>query len=133
MSDNTIHDNTIDFDAILAKREEEVGSRDKFPFVFGGKTWWVVDPTLADDDWRDELQELGLDEDGDEDIDPVEIAEHYLGADQWEQFVAAGGRSAYVLQALKIHVERQTDTDAEGRPTQRSRSSRAIRRRSKRR
>lgn len=139
MTDNMIPDNAIDFDAILAKREEEVGSRDQFPMVFAGQVWLVMDPTLADDDWRDELHDLGVEEDenGDliesDDVDLVLMAEHYLGAEQWEKFVAAGGQSAYVLQALKIHVGRQSDRDGDGRPTQRSRSSRAIRRRSKRR
>ncbi|WP_458681953.1 hypothetical protein [Prescottella equi] len=139
MTDNVIPDNAIDFDAILAKREEEVGSRDRFPMVFAGQVWQIVDPTLADDEWRDELADIGVEEDEDgnliepDDVDPVLIVEHYLGAEQWEKFVAAGGQSAYVLRALKIHVDRQTDKDADGRPTQRSRSSRAIRRRSKRR
>lgn len=147
MTDNVIPENAIDFDAILAKRKEEVGSPDRFPLVFAGQTWWVMDPTLADDDWTEDLRDLGYekDEDGnlieDEDgnlveldsVNTIALAEHYLGEKQYEKFAAAGGRSAYVLQALKIHLERQSDKDAEGRPTQRSRSSRATRRRQKRR
>ncbi|EGD24652.1 hypothetical protein [Prescottella equi] len=147
MTDNVIPENAIDFDAILAKRQEEVGSRDRFPLVFAGQTWWVMDPTLADDTWTEELRDLGYEQDEDgnvieddegnpielDSVDTVALVEHYLGTKQWEKFREAGGQSSYVLQALKIHLERQSDKDADGRPTQRSRSSRAIRRRSKRR
>lgn len=139
MSENTLPDNAINLDAILAKREEEVGSRDRFPFVFGGKTWWAMDPTLADDAWQDELHDLGMEEDEDgnliesDDVDTVAIAEHYLGVDQWKKFVEAGGQSSYFLHALRIHAEQSTGKDSEGRPTRRSRSSRATRRQSKRR
>ena len=127
----------IDLDAMLAKREEVVGSRDSFPFVVNGKEWWCKDPKLATDDWREDLAELGeAPEDWDEEqdgrwsADPTELTEHFLGKDQADEFYAAGGQSAQLNQALEIYQERENRRRG-GDPTRPS--SRATRRRQKRR
>lgn len=118
----------IDIDAMLAKREEEVGYKDRFPFIAAGKTWWAVDPTLAADEWLDELDELN-DERDDDDAPTGDyrdgLVDLYLG-DQAEAFRAAGGQSRHLNAALRIYLEQQR-TDPTLQP------SRSTRRRSKRR
>ncbi|MFC7450553.1 hypothetical protein [Rhodococcus daqingensis] len=113
----------IDLDAILAKREEVTGSKDRFTFTFAGQTWSAIDPIVADDDWKDELAECESDPD---------VAEHYLGTEQYEQFLAAGGRAGYLVLAVRQFMEEATaETDAG--PTRSSRSSARRQKRSKRR
>ncbi|WP_263251636.1 hypothetical protein [Saccharopolyspora rosea] len=104
----------IDMDALLAQREEATGSADTFAFTFAGQRWFAKDPIMADDDWKTELAELASD---------VEVAEHYLGAEQYERFVEAGGRNGVVLLAVREYTKRLQDEDAHGRPTPRSASS----------
>lgn len=113
----------INLDAILAKREESTGSKDNFTFEFAGKTWTAKDPIVADDEWKDELGELSGD---------VEVAEHYLGFDQYDEFLAAGGRAGYVLLAVKEFMRNAVDESEQG-PTRRSTSSARRRKQSKRR
>ena len=121
-------DKTINIDAMLAKREEELGSADRFPFIAKGETWQAVDPSLADDDWQNELDDLRADLDDDE----LTISEFrdalidlYLGDEQAERFRAAGCEFRHLNAALEIYAEQKAD------PTRRS--SRSTRRRSKRR
>lgn len=126
----------IDVDAMLAKRAEEVGSVDKFPFMFKGnlpeaKQWWAVDPLVADDDWHDDLREISEDEDA----TLEDIAAHYLG-DQWDAFKEAGGHSGIwrlVFNDFQVKHQRSMGMDADGNPTRGRRSSNRAQRRQKRR
>ncbi|WP_053061990.1 hypothetical protein [Rhodococcus sp. ARP2] len=103
----------IDLDAILDKRQEETGSRDTFPFVFAGQTWHCMDPVVAEADWKDGLGECETD---------AEVAEHYLGEEAYEQFLAAGGRPGYVVLAIQTFMQSAVNETKAG-PTRRSTSS----------
>ena len=105
---------TIDMDAILAQREEATGSPDSFAFTFRDREWTCTDPITAADDWKEALDELQGD---------VEVAEHYLGDDQYAAFVEAGGRAGYVLLAIAQYMKQVRAENDEGRPTRRSTSS----------
>lgn len=133
-------DNVIDFDALLAKREEVIGSRDKFPFLFAGDKWWIFDPELVDDAWRDRLQEITNKPDDWDDtvdgwwsVDALEWIEHWFGPDQLDEatdFVEAGGHMGVINRVLEVYQDRkrrQRGTDPTRRP------SRATRRQSRRR
>ncbi|MFI0469297.1 hypothetical protein ACH347_34930 [Saccharopolyspora sp. 5N102] len=110
----------IDMDAILAQREEKTGSADEFAFTFKGEQWRAKCPIMADDEWKDELRELTSD---------IDVAEHYLGVEQYERFVAAGGRAGVVVLAVREYMATQRAEDSQGRPTQRSASSARRRKR----
>lgn len=125
-----VPEGAIDIDAMLAKREEEVGSRDRFPFVFNGELFWGMDETLADDEWTEELFQLS----NDEDMRPWDIAAHYLGGeDEYERFKAAGGSANKWAKIRAEYRSRQDEVDGEGNPTRAPRSFNRAQRRSKRR
>ncbi|MGR6579265.1 hypothetical protein ACT89R_01670 [Rhodococcus qingshengii] len=115
----------IDLDAIEAKRIEEVGSANQFPFVFQGRTWQCLDPLLHDDETKLELQALD-----DEDLDG--FIEIYLGTEQAEEFVEAGGGSSHITKAINLWLEMNTDETGAG-PTRRTKFSNRTQRRSKQR
>lgn len=105
----------IDLDAILAQRAEARGdSGFTFSFKAHGQEWTAKDPMLLSDDEKDELADLQFD---------VDIAEFFLGADQFEKFVAAGGQSSHFILALTEYQKKRTD-EVNGRPTRPNRSSR---------
>ncbi|MER7014562.1 hypothetical protein ABT324_24320 [Saccharopolyspora sp. NPDC000359] len=110
----------IDMDALLAQREEATGSPDTFAFTFKGEQWEAKCPIMADDEWKDELRELSHD---------IDVAEHYLGVEQYQRFTATGGRAGVVLLAVREYMRTQQDQDGQGRPTQRSTSSARRRKR----
>ncbi|MGW1680556.1 hypothetical protein [Saccharopolyspora sp. NPDC002376] len=110
----------IDMDAILAQREEKTGSADTFSFTFKGERWVAKDPVMADDAWKDDLADLATD---------VEVAEHYMGAEQYAKFIEAGGRNGVVLLAVAEHTKRMQAEDRDGRPTRSSVSSARRRKR----
>lgn len=111
----------IDLDDIAAKRQEELGSADRFPFVYKSETWWCLDPLELDDDQKRELQAT----------DPADldaVLDFYLGVDQAEKFVEAGGTTSKLVQALNIWQQRNTDASG---PTRPGRFSNRAQRRSK--
>lgn len=114
--------NDIDMDAILAQREEATGAADTFAFTFKSQRWTAKHPLLADDEWNEQLQELQGN---------VEVAEHYMGADQYEQFTEAGGYAGVVIFAVREEARRMANETTDGRPTRSSNSSERTRRRSK--
>ena len=122
----------IDLDAMLDKREEEVGSRDKFPFVFKGDVFWAADPSLTDDDWAEEFEHIKSELARGE-MSQVDVAIHYMGEEEWERFRAAGGNSNIFGQALMLFQAQQTSVDAAGNPTGAGRYFNRSQRRSKRR
>lgn len=111
---------TIDMDAILAQREEATGSADTFSFTFKQQEWTCKDPITADDDWKDGLLDQQTD---------VEVAEYYLGEDQYAKFLEAGGRAGYVILAINQYMQKMKQDNEEGRPTRRSTSSARRRKR----
>lgn len=111
----------IDLDDIAAKREEELGSADRFPFVYKEQEWDCLDPLELDDDQKRELQ--GID---DKDLDGALI--FYLGEEQAERFVEAGGTTTKLTKALDMWIAHNRD---EKGPTRPGRSSNRKLRRSK--
>lgn len=111
----------IDLDAIAAKREEEVGSADKFPFVFKEREWQCLDPLLLTDEQKNELREI-------DNQDLEGIIEFYLGEDQALEFWEAGGGTAHLNLALQAWHDHNTDRSG---PTRLSMSSNRKQRRSK--
>lgn len=114
----------IDLDAILAQRAE-ARSDDGYTFTFTalGKEWTALDPLLLTDEQKDQLAAIKYD---------IDMAEFFLGADQLDQFINAGGQSSFFVLALTEYQKKRTD-EAQGRPTRPNRSSRrqAAQKRSK--
>lgn len=106
---------SVDLDAILAQRAEATGGEiDTVAFTFAGQTWTCKHPLLADDEWKRGLDDLeGNDE----------VAAYYLGTEQYERFIDAGGRSGFVILVLREIGREMTDVAPGGRPTTRSTSS----------
>ncbi|SFA60801.1 hypothetical protein SAMN05444374_11627 [Rhodococcoides kroppenstedtii] len=110
----------IDLDAIAAKREEELGSADTFPFVFKGQTWNCKDPNEITDTEKFELQDIAP-----SDLDG--IIDFYLG-DQADEFRAAGGGTTQIDKALTAWQEHTRDNLG---PTRSGKYSNRMQRRSK--
>lgn len=110
------NNNDIDLDAILAQRSEATGEVDTVPFTFAGEQWRIKHPLLGDDEWKAELEDL-------DERDNVSVAEHYMGTEQYAKFVAAGGRSGYVVLIIREIGRDMTDLSPGGRPTRSSTSS----------
>lgn len=105
----------IDLDAILAQRAEARGDEGfTFSFKMHGQEWVAKDPMLLTDDEKDELSDLTYD---------VDVAAFFMGDDQYDDFVAAGGQSSHFVLALQEYQKARTD-EAQGRPTRPNRSSR---------
>lgn len=134
----------IDLDAIIAQREEARAKEgatlisfvfdeetydktegDTFTFTFKKTAYYVRDPRFLTDDEKDQLGEVNGD---------IDITCWYLGEEQFDKFLAAGGESWMFLKAFSEFQEQLKD-EVQGNPTQRNRSSRraAARKSSKRR
>lgn len=110
----------IDLDALIAQKAEARGDAgDVVAFRFKGERWTYRDPELLTDDEKEELREITFD---------VDIAEWYMGADQYDRFVEVGGNSSIFWMAFKKHQADVRD-EMQGNPTQSNRSSRRSRRR----
>lgn len=106
----------IDLDAILAQRAEARGdSGYTFSFSALGQDWTALDPMLLTDEQKDELAELQFD---------VDVAAFFMGDEQFDKFIAAGGQSAFFILALREYQKQRTENGADGRPTRPNRSSR---------
>lgn len=105
----------INLDTILAQRAEARGDEGyTFSFTAYGQEWTAKDPMLLTDDEKDELAELSFD---------VDVAAFFMGDEQYDKFIAAGGQSSHFVLALTEYQRSQQDT-ASGRPTRPNRSSR---------
>lgn len=116
-------------DQMKAKRAEELGSEDCFPWeATESLTLQIKDPRLADVEWRDELAILRTQlEDGE--ILPSqfrdEMLELYLGegytgvAGQVEAFTEAGGTSEILGEVIESWVEQSDPTRTSSRSTRR--------------
>lgn len=106
----------IDLDAILQQRAEARGDEGfTFSFKAYGKEWTAKDPMLLTDDEKDELAEMTYD---------VDMAAFFMGDEQYDAFVAAGGQSSHFVVALTEYQRKQQAGGSDGRPTRPNRSSR---------
>ncbi len=113
-----------DLDALIAQHRDATGG-DDVVFTFGGETFTMPHPLLAEDEWKDELSEITSD---------VEMGRFVLGDEQYEKFRELGGRASFIALLMKKAQADFVDTDARtGRPTRRSTSSPAPRKRPKQR
>lgn len=111
----------IDIDTVLAQREEATGSADTFAFTFKGQEWYCKDPVTADDEFKDSILDVENDR---------ELAEAYLGEEQYARFSEAGGRAGYVVLAINQYMQRMQEQQRDSaRPTRRSNSSAKRRKR----
>lgn len=113
----------LNLDELLKQRTEATGAeKGMVPFDFQGKTFTFRDPILLNDDELDELDEL----DGGPDI-----AEFYMGAEQYDAFLEAGGTSNMFFLVFTQYMNESRD-EVGGNPTRGNRSSRRAARRRKR-
>lgn len=105
----------IDLDAILAQRAEARNDEGyTFKFKAHGKEWTALDPMLLTDEQKEELANIDFD---------IDMAEFFMGSDQLDEFLAAGGQSSHFVLALTEYQKKQTG-QSQGRPTRPNRSSR---------
>ena len=120
----------FDLDALLAQRAEATGVEEgRIDFDFTARagdhkgkklTFSIRDNmSLSEDDW-DELSEIR--EDFGASI--TDIAVFWMGEDEWERFVEAGGTPKMIVEVVVAKTREEVDTDSEGRPTRRNRSQR---------
>lgn len=132
----------INLDDILAQRAEATGSEEgRAPFTFTARagehkgepmTFTIRDSMFFEDEDWDEIQEIR------EDDDAVlsDIAEFWMGEDEWDRFVDAGGTSRMIVAIVQEKASREQETDSEGksgRPSNRSSRRAAARKRQKQR
>ncbi|AXQ65138.1 tail assembly chaperone [Gordonia phage Schmidt] len=104
---------TYDLGAIVEQRAEAVGG-ETIEFQWKGETFTIPHPLLADDDFKDGLLEVETD---------MELAEYYLGEEQFDRFRELGGRSGYIgIMLAQIQRDAMAE-DEDGNPTQSRRSS----------
>lgn len=107
----------IDLDKLLAQRAEARGDDGKtIAFKFKDQEWTFLDPLMLSDDEKDELADVEHD---------VDIASWYMGDDQYDKFVAAGGNSSLFFHAFRAHMQ-SAQAEIEGKPTRPNRSSRRM-------
>ena len=106
----------IDLDKIIAKRAEARGdSGDRFTFTFAGQEWDARDPQLLSDDEKDELNDLGNND--------IDVAAWFMGDEQYDRFLEAGGSSSIFFLAMRENA-RHLQGEIEGKPTRPNRSAR---------
>ena len=106
----------INLDELLAQRAEAIGVEEgRIPFTFGENTYTFQDPISLDQEQKDELEILA--DDGDLDA----IAEFWMGEEEFDRFVDAGGSSSAFLLVVQENAARTTEVRG-GRPTRRNRS-----------
>ena len=116
--------NEVDFDldAYLEQKAEATGKpAHEGSFRHMAKEWTFTLPAYADKDWNRKLSELEDDDDAESD----DIARHYLGDDQFDAYIDAGGSAISAMTAVgrAIAAEQKKSMTSSGRPTRRSRSS----------
>jgi hypothetical protein len=106
---------------IIEQRTEAVGG-EEVTFTWNEQQFSFPHPLLADDAWKEGLSDVTGD---------VEFGQYVLG-EQYDAFIAAGGRSSY-LAILMDNIRKDSEAkDGKGRPTRSSVSSRAPKRPQKR-
>lgn len=115
------NDVDFDFDAYLEQKAEATGRpADQGTFRHRGKEWTFTHPAYASDEWSARLESL----EDDEDAEVRDLAEHYLGEDQFQEYVDAGGTAMTAVTCVGRAVQAEQRAGMRnGRPTRRSRSS----------
>ena len=134
-----IRDRITPLSEMLAKRRETLGSETRFEWpVDDEKSFWVLDPTLATDEWRDELIQLQRDFQSGEILpstfyrDFIEMMLDGDDCDQSEEYLEYfEGFASPLQEAGSMLMKKVNDRAEEADPTQQS--SRSTRRSSKRR
>lgn len=106
----------INLDALIEQRAEATGSTaGRIPFDFKGETYTFTDPLMLTDEDKDELAELEWEPD---------IAAWYMGEEEYDKFVAAGGSSNLWFLVFREYLDRNEAVDPAGKATRLNRSSR---------
>lgn len=123
------------FDAMIAKRAEATGTEDgrRFEVPGFGRTWHLISPELASDEWNDKFAELQSDLQGGY-ISLADFREDYVDlmlGDEADDFLDAADEADIDPVSLLNWALEEYSEERKKNPT--SRSSRSTRRRSKRR
>ena len=126
---------------MLAKRREELGSSNRFEWpVDDEKSFWVIDPRVAPDEWTDDMSDL-VRKVQDNEIAPSDYLETYIsmylddddeGLEQSGDYIAMFDGFASPLRAARDLLEETVAAHNEQTDPTRP-SSRSTRRSSKRR
>ncbi|WKD60922.1 hypothetical protein CCICO_04425 [Corynebacterium ciconiae DSM 44920] len=106
----------IDLDAILAQRAEATGAEEgRIPFTFKGETFTFRDPMMLDDEDQELLEDIA----DSEDARLSEIAEFWMGEEEWERFRSAGGTAPMFRYIIEENSRREQEADAAGKSSAR--------------
>lgn len=115
---NTPHA-VYDLDALIAQREEATGVKDgRVSFTFKGEVYTFRDPIFLNDDDLDDLNQVEM-------YGPDQCA-WYMGDDEYDRFIAAGGSSNIWGIVFQKHLETIEGVDAAGNPSRSNRSQRRM-------
>lgn len=113
---------------LLAQRAEATGvDEGRAPFDFEAVagphkgellTFTVRDSMFFSDEDYDELNDIS------EDNNIEDVAAFWMGDDEWDRFVEAGGTPRMIVLIVQRKAELEQEQDANGRPTRRNRSQR---------
>lgn len=120
MTSNTKNNNTkgvYDLDTLIAQKEEATGIKGgRVSFNFKGDTFTFRDPVFLNDDEvaeLDDLSEYGPD-----------ICAFYMGDDEYDRFITAGGTSNLWGLVFNEHMKASQAVNDAGNPTRSNRSQR---------
>lgn len=119
MTSNTKNNNkgVYDLDTLIAQKEEATGVKGgRVSFNYKGETFTFKDPTFLTDDEVAELDELPQ-------YGP-DVCAWYMGDDEYDRFINAGGSSNMWALVLEQHVNASRGVDGAGNPTRSNRSQR---------
>lgn len=109
----------INLDELLAQRAEATGAAEgRVPFTFKGEQFTFLDPFALTDEEQDAIDDAAASRDGEE------IAIAWMGEEEYDRFVEAGGSSMAFMLVIKENARLTAEVDANGRPTRPSRSQR---------
>lgn len=108
-----------DLDALIAQQEEATGTTGgRVSFSFKGENFSFRDPSFLTDDEVDELDDLPQ-------YGP-DVAAWYMGDDEYDRFIAAGGSSNFWAIVLRKHLEATQEADRAGKSSRLNRSQRRM-------
>lgn len=110
-------------DQIVAQRSDALGGAE-VEFDFGGETFSMPHPLLADDDWKMAMRDAGEDE--------IAIARNALGDENYDRFRRVGGRAGYITLLVQEVMSEVQGMTPDADPTQSSTSSATTPKQSKR-
>lgn len=125
--------NAVNLDALLEKRREVLGEKDKFEVSFADKSWWFTAPELASADWNDRFNYYAEDlREGTIGLSDAreELLELLLG-DAAEEFAATcdkTGIDPYTVANMAMSEYRENQAKNRSRPNSQRTPKRAKRR-----